>query len=83
MMENRKEEKIAFYNIRPTKKMNSDVLEQYKDLVGKLKFFELTLSGNFKWLLNEKSTDEDMQMFLDVIENIANKIDVSPTLLEE
>jgi hypothetical protein len=54
-----------------SKEMREDVLEQYKNKIGKLGYFEPTPSGNFKWQLSEKSTDEDMQKLMDVILAVA------------
>ena len=57
-----------------SKEMSSDVLESYKGMVSNLNFFEPTPSGNFKWQLCEKSTDEEMQRLMEVIRAIAHKI---------
>ena len=59
---------------RLSKEMSDVVLEQYKDMVGKLRCFEPMPSGNFKWQLSEASTDEDMDRLMDVIQSIANKL---------
>ena len=56
------------------KDMDSDALELYKSMVGKLEYFESTPSGNFKWQLSSESTNEEMQRLMDVIQAIANKI---------
>ena len=57
-----------------SKEMNTDTLDEYKGMVGKLSFFEPTPSGNFKWQLSDKSTDEQMQSLMAVIQSIADKI---------
>jgi hypothetical protein len=57
-----------------SKEMSSDVLEQYKNMVGRLSFFEPTPSGNFKWQLSGESTDEEMQKLMDVIKGVADKV---------
>ena len=54
-----------------SKEMSGEVLEQYKNRIGKLGCFEPTASGNYKWQLSEKSTDEDMQKLMDVILAVA------------
>ena len=56
------------------KEMNPGLLDEYKSMVEKLGFFEPTQSGNFKWQLNNESTDDEMQQLMDVIHAIANKI---------
>ena len=57
-----------------SKEMNEGVLDEYKKLVGKLSCFEPTPSGNFKWQLNSESTDEEMELLLEVIQIVAAKV---------
>lgn len=57
-----------------SKEMSGDVLKQYKDLIGKLNFFEPTQSGNFKWQLTSESTDGQIQELMTVIEHVVDKI---------
>jgi hypothetical protein len=57
-----------------SKEMNTNILEQYKNMVGQLNFFEQTQSKNFKWQLNNETTDEEMQKLITVIQHIVNKI---------
>ena len=57
-----------------SKEMSSNVLEQYKDLIGTLGFFEPTPSGNFKWQLTSESTDGQIQELMTVIQHVADKI---------
>ena len=56
------------------KEISHDILEFYKNEVGKLGFFEQTQSSNYKWQLTSESTDEEMRMFLAVIQDVADKI---------
>jgi len=42
----------------------------YKGLVGALDFFEPTQSGNYKWQLSSESTDAEMQMVIDAIQEV-------------
>jgi hypothetical protein len=56
-----------------SKEMSGEVLEQYKNMVGGLSFFEPTPSKNFKWQLNSESTDDEMQKLMAIIQEIAAK----------
>jgi hypothetical protein len=56
------------------KELDSDVLEYYRSMVGKLNLFEQTPSGNYKWRLTDKTTETEMQLFMDVIQCVANRI---------
>jgi hypothetical protein len=56
------------------KEMSKNILEQYRELVGKLNCFEPTSKGHFKWQLNGESTNEEMQQLIDAIRSMADKI---------
>ena len=56
-----------------SKEMSADVLELYKEFIEKMGCFEPTPSGNFKWQLNENSTDEEMKKLTAIITEIASK----------
>jgi len=66
------------YSIETTfgrlKDIDSNILEHYKREIGKLRFAESTASGNYKWQLTSESTCEEMQMFLAVVQDVADKI---------
>jgi len=55
-----------------SKEMSPDVLEQYKSAVREMSFFEQTPGGkNYKWQLSSESTDEEMQMLMNAIDDVA------------
>jgi hypothetical protein len=57
------------------KKVNNPeiIIEYYKNEISKLGFFQRAAS-NYKCLINDKVTIEDIKTFLNIIENVINKI---------
>jgi len=57
------------------KEMDTDLLEHYKKKIYELNLFEQTPGGKTSnWRLNNESTDEEMQMLIDIIKDIHSKI---------